>query len=464
MLFLGTVNFINIEKDYRSSLYINDQIPLSSLSFSTEGRNVVVIMLDKGMGYMLPFILNEDPDLERRFDGFTFYPDTLSYGAYTMSGSPSLYGGYEYTPERMNGRGDVLLRDKQNEALLVMPVNFLQEGFNVTVCDPTLAGYRWIPDQRVYDEYPDINVFSMMGAFNGYIDGTRNFKLYERNFFCYGFFRLSPLVLRDLFYDHSMFNAADREYYFDFVQIPGSPSTSRGYSLEFLDSYTALKALSSITEITDTNDDNFIMFSNNAVHDPALLDETSYEPALVIDNTAFDLANEDRFTSSEGSLTVENSLQFSYYESLMSSLRALADWFDYMRENGCYDNTRIIIVADHGCDYFGETYGDGVNMGQFNPLLLVKDFDQHGFSVSDEFMTNAETSFFAFEQIISNPVNPSTGDELISDLGNGPYEVMYNNDIIASDIYDRYTYSEGSWYEVDGNVLDPDSWTSLGSW
>lgn len=464
VLFLGTVNFINIEKDYRSSLYINDQIPLSSLSFSTEGRNVVVIMLDKGMGYMLPFILNEDPDLERRFDGFTFYPDTLSYGAYTMSGSPSLYGGYEYTPERMNGRGDVLLRDKQNEALLVMPVNFLQEGFNVTVCDPTLAGYRWIPDQRVYDEYPDINVFSMMGAFNGYIDGTRNFKLYERNFFCYGFFRLSPLVLRDLFYDHSMFNAADREYYFDFVQIPGSPSTSRGYSLEFLDSYTALKALSSITEITDTDDDNFIMFSNNAVHDPALLDETSYEPALVIDNTAFDLANEDRFTSSEGSLTVENSLQFSYYESLMSSLRALADWFDYMRENGCYDNTRIIIVADHGCDYFGETYGDGVNMGQFNPLLLVKDFDQHGFSVSDEFMTNAETSFFAFEQIISNPVNPSTGNELISDLGNGPYEVMYNNDIIASDIYDRYTYSEGSWYEVDGNVLDPDSWTSLGSW
>ena len=103
-------------------------------------------------------------------------------------------------------------------------------------------------------------------------------------------------------------------------------------------------------------------------------------------------------------------------------------------------------------------------MGQFNPLLLVKDFDQHGFSVSDEFMTNAETSFFAFEQIISNPVNPSTGNELISDLGNGPYEVMYNNDIIASDIYDRYTYSEGSWYEVDGNVLDPDSWTSLGSW
>ena len=96
-----------------------------------------------------------------------------------------------------------------------MPVNFLENGFNVTLCDPTLGGYRWISDYSVFDAYPDINVYNMMGVFNNYIDGIRNFNLYERIFFCYGFFRLSPVFMRGLFYDNSMFNAADREYFFD---------------------------------------------------------------------------------------------------------------------------------------------------------------------------------------------------------------------------------------------------------
>ena len=32
----------------------------------------------------------------------------------------------------------------------------------------------------------------------------------------------------------------------------------------------------------------------------------------------------------------------------MASYRALGDWFDYLRANNLYDNTRIIIVSDHG--------------------------------------------------------------------------------------------------------------------
>lgn len=464
VLLLTTVNFISIERQYRNALYLRDQQTIRDFHFSTQGQNVVVIMLDKAMGYMLPFVINEDPSLIDQFDGFTFYPNTLSFGAYTMSGSPSLYGGYEYTPENMNSRSDLLLKDKQNEALMVMPVNFLNNGFNVTVCDPTLANYGWFSDLSIYNEYPDINAYMMMGGFNDYIgDEVRNIKLYERNFFCYGFYRLSPILIRDLFYDNTMFNAADREFYFDYVQIIADPHRSRGYGLEFLDSYTALTALPSITTVDNTYENNFYMFSNNCVHDPCLLDEPSYEPALYIDNTEFDLNNASRFVLDDRSVNVNNSLQFSYYESMMASLRALGDWFDTLRAMGCYDNTRIILVADHGTNYFDETTYNGVNQGHFNPLLLVKDFGATGFTVSDQIMTNAQTPFLAFDGLISNPVNPSTGNPLVSRLSEGHFIVMYNDDIVAEDVNGRSTYSEGEWYEVDGDVLAPDSWTPLGT-
>jgi hypothetical protein len=130
---------------------------------------------------------------------------------------------------------------------------------------------------------------------------------------------------------------------------------------------------------------------------------------------------------------------------------------------GCYDNTRIILVADHGTHYYDETYFNGVNQGHFNPMLLVKDFGATGFTVCDQIMTNAETPFLAFEGIISDPYNPSTGNPLVSRLSEGHFHILYNDDIVAEDVIGRTTYSEGQWYEVDGDVLSPDSWTSLGT-
>lgn len=463
VLVLSSFNIVRIEKQYRDASYIRDQQPVSELNLSRNGQNVIVIMLDKSAGFVLPYVMNEDPELVEQFDGFTFYPNTLSFGAYTMSGSPALYGGYEYTPDLINRRSDILLSDKQNEALLVMPVNFDNNGYNVTVCDPTLANYGWVPDHRIYNDYPDINTYMMMGAFNDYIgDEVRNLKLYERNFFCYGFFRLSPMLIRDVFYDGSMFNAADREYYFDYTQILEDASIGHGFCLEFLDSYTALTALPALTTVDDSSEDNFIMFSNNCIHDPCILSEPDYVPSLDVNNSVFDMQNMDRFNLGDESLTFDNSLHYTYYESMMASLQVLGDWFDYLRQCGVYDNTRIIIVADHGTEVFYETEFNGVNQGHFNPMLLVKDFGSEGFTVSDEFMTNAETPFLAFDGIISNPVNPSTGNPLVSQLNSDSFTVMYNDDIVAEDVEGRTTYSEGVWYEVDGDVLAPDSWTPIG--
>jgi arylsulfatase A-like enzyme len=37
-----------------------------------------------------------------------------------------------------------------------------------------------------------------------------------------------------------------------------------------------------------------------------------------------------------------------HYHSNMATMLRVGEWMDYLKEQGVYDNTRIIIVADHG--------------------------------------------------------------------------------------------------------------------
>ena len=73
--------------------------------------------------------------------------------------------------------------------------------------------------------------------------------------------------------------------------------------------------------------------------------------------------------------------------------------------------------------------------------------------------------FFAFEGIIDNPVNPSTGNRMVSRLGEDHFEVMFNDDVVFEDIYEYRTFSRSMWYEVTpGNILSPDNWRYEGEW
>jgi hypothetical protein len=124
--------------DARKAVTDNDP----EFTLSKNGKNVVVLMIDRALGPMIPYLFNENQSLGKSFDGFTYYHNTMSYGAYTNFGTPGLYGGYEYTPERINERSSELLVDKQNEALKVMPVMFAKEGFKSTIVNPSYAGYK----------------------------------------------------------------------------------------------------------------------------------------------------------------------------------------------------------------------------------------------------------------------------------------------------------------------------------
>ena len=450
----------------RYNYYYSNTSEDVSIPLTTTGKNVVVIMMDKMNGSYIPYLFNENPDLVDKFDGFTYYPNTVSFGKFTNTGSPALYGGYDYTPDKINARSDESLKDKHNEALLTLPVIFAENGWNVSVGDPSYANYQWIPDLSIYEQYDGINAYNMSGVFNYRIPALSNAgedleTRLNRNLFCYGLMKSSPYLFQKAFYSNGEY------FYLNFVNnsyTGNSLHTQQGLFEWHLQEYAVLDALSDITEITSDTENCFFILSNGSTHEVCLLKEPEYTSAIDIDNTEYDEEHEDRFTVDGVTMHMDTDYcTYAAYQCCMESCIALGNWFDYLRENGLYDNTRIIIVSDHG-------YG----MGQFddlfiedldfdaqavNPVLLVKDFNSTGFSISHEFMTNADTPSIALDGQVEKPINPFTGNPINQDAKYGELYV-FNSDYLNIYTNNGNTFVDPAavWYTVHDNIFDDDNW------
>lgn len=443
-------------------------------TLSRNGKNVVVIMLDRAINGFIPYIFNEKPELAEKFDGFVYYPNTISYGPATNSGSPGLYGGYEYIPEEMNARDNLSLEKKHNEALLVMPRLFDAEGYHVTVFDPSYAGYEWIPDLSIYEDYPNIKAFNtIQGEVEGATEETNALKkrIWNRNFFCYGFMKIAPLAAQiGLYQEGSYYNAGQYQDNLYIVQINNGISKADGMGGSFMNNYNVLHALPDLTFIEESDQNSFFVMCNKATHDPILLSEPDYTPRLHVDNTEYDEEHSGRFTVDGRLASITNSSQMASYHANMAALIQLGSWFDYLREEGIYDSTRIIIVSDHGAGM--ECFQDMIlssddwgGIESFNPLLMVKDFDAEGFTTDHAFMTNADTPTLALADLIENPVNPYTGNRITNEKKDEPEQHIYYTKVWQTDINNGNKFLPGSWLGLKNqNIFDMDNWEYLGDW
>ena len=475
--FMGGYNIYQIQRvmPIIRRVFADSQKDQPDLAFSKDGQNVVVFMLDRAISSYVPYIFQEKPELAAQFDGFTWYPNTLSYGIRTLTGAPALFGGYDYTPMNSNKRTDLSLREKHNEALLTMPLVFHDAGYDITVCDPPFANYSEMPDLSIYDGYPFIKSYNTewgMFRFSGEFDDEM-LKIWKRNFYCYSLMKICPLIFQPALYAQGSYLAPD--FVSDLLNTNNNPSryhVSYGLMDLYLNSYTALTALPEITT-ADNTQNSFFLMQNCAAHNVIPLQEPDYIPVFDVDNTEYDQAHQDRFTYNGITLPVDTVYRMSFYHGNMAALLQLGNWLDKLRELGVYDNTRIIIVSDHGWpmeQFDSLRFGDGSStdalynpedaMG-YNPLLLVKDFGARGEVKTDyTFMTNADTPYLALSGIADDPVSPFTGNPLFR-----PYEkdaekiyVLYSDHWSPGDNSGN-VYTDITWYSLSNqNLLDKNNW------
>ena len=441
-------SFDNVEANIAT--YEAEVKPMIRLSSS--GKNVMVIMLDKAVSGFIPYIFNEFPDIAEKYDGFVYYPNSMSLGQNTITTTSALFGGYEYTSEKMDARADESLAVKHDEALSVLPVLFSEQGYCSTLIDLPYAGWSWNEDYSAFEDIDNCFAYHAKDYFNSdsevYVnaESRRN-----RNLFMYSLFRCAPLLCQGLIYDNGEYLSVTKDS-FNIYDV--------------LQNYKVLENLDDMTQISNDYPGTLLLFDNETTHDITNLE--NYDPYTL---GAF---NENGYYISDGTNTlyIWDPYQAGAYECLVAAMRETGNYLDYLRQEGVYDNTRIIIVSDHGTGValFDELINpdpDSLFTAEFyNCLLMVKDFDSTGYKTDYTFMTNADVPTIAMEGIIDNPVNPATGNLINSDAKSGdlyvtysisPDQKLWNPDYNPGN---TFAYDEGTkWYKFVGDdIFDNSNW------
>ena len=232
-------------------------------------------------------------------------------------------------------------------------------------------------------------------------------------------------------------------------------------------SYEALCKLDEVTEISDEAVNTFMYIDNDIAHDTMLFQTPDYVPYQYVDNIQYDIDHASRFETPINGyyLDMSNYTSMRHYSSNAAAYLRLGEYFDFLREQGVWDNTRIIIVADHGiprtdANMFGSQLDiNGTSIDSYNPVLMFKDFGATGFTTDTSFMTNADVPYLATNGVIGNPVNPFSGNPITMDgVHEMPMYVLDSNDWSQAGA-DSYRFAEDDWYIFDGtDVFDMDSW------
>jgi len=431
------LSFINAEFKKLSQYYTPEQKNEESISpivhFTKTGKNVLVIMLDMAESVFVPYIFEESPELYQKYDGFVYYPNTVTFNGWTSGGAPPIFGGYEYMPQGINNRPDISLRAKRNEALLMMPTLFSKDGFSVAITDPPYADDNWIPDLRIFDNENNVSGYITDGVYTDLWLKRNNIKLpprsevLKRNILWYAIFREIPLAFRQAVYYAGSWCAPFSEYRMRL----------------FLNGYAVLDFMDELTDFDPVKEKSALFMVNNTTHENWFLQAPFYKPQLTVTDYGKSPFNKE-----------------VWYHVNAAAIKRLSEYFDFLKKNEVYDNTRVILVSDHGL--LDATYVTKTSLpfhvDHFNPLLLVKDFNARGGMETDmTFMTNADVPSLAMKDLIENPINPFTGAAITAaDHKISPQLILidrvHNRNETEIEINPRNTYY------VHDNIFDEINW------
>jgi YidC/Oxa1 family membrane protein insertase len=361
---INTGTFLKVKK-------ISVDIP-SSISFSNDKQNVVFLIVDMFHGWYMEKIIKEQPHLKNAFDGFVWYPNTLSVSILTAASIGPILGGGEYTADRLN---------KDNSKTLEEKVTSITENFLGKVKS---NGYKFTGTKMIYSKIDNSKFDTYLPLWheswnlwnhelNIGMPKESGFDLLWANAAFYS----APLFLKPQIYNNGRW-------------LHGEIRTNENTTAA--QPYNFLRLLPHISS-NNGQDQSFIYIHSMASHHP------------------WDIVDKQGVMHTD----------VSPYENNKWTIETLATWIEWMQENEVYDNTKIIILSDHGPHwnhYKGGidnempiTYNPNlkadknVSVGLY-PLLLVKDFRKSGPLTTDmRFMSNSDAIDIIFER-----ENPTVGE------------------------------------------------------
>ena len=370
---------------------------------------------DAAAGKLIPTIMREDPTIQDVFDGFVYYGNTAAVGTFTMSNTAALLAGPAYTPLEINKRMDKTLIEVVKEAYRQLSVRLERNDYAINIMGPSLIG---CDDLRGTYSCDYTSTYREV-LYNNYDYEFRN-AFDKRLLFLLSAFKALPLSAKSILYQSAYWSEV-------FEKQPNTAQSMRYYE------YLFVKSLAQFSNVEfSTRKNRFIHLWLQVLIAPFFLDEDCN-----IAYRSWDMWDME-----------------ARKDSTACFLKSMRPWFDWMKQNGVYDNSKIIIAADHGADDYGENWYKGA----VTPLLMVKDFDRRGeLKESDILMSNSDVLSIictAFESgctgVPSDPTRTVENGRILT------YSITThgNRDFSrSSKMFDIVRY-----YEISGNVHDREKW------
>lgn len=409
-LSLGVVTVLAIRRDVNEQPGEHTEVAAAApLRYSRTGHNTLLIFLDRFMGGYVEKILADDPTLAADLDGFTWLPNTVAAGYNSIAGLPPLLGGYDYTAREMNARRKSL-RELTNEAFSILPWNFTRQGWEASLLRPhglnfTLQG--------------DCSVLAIPGLRCGQV--PLQFAERAARAHRISIEALSKSNYVDLLVLLSTMRVAPYSIKATLLKRgPWEPFLrhTAGTTLQEWADLDALPHLSS----TGAQKNQLNIVFNFLPHEPYYISEDCTPLVERAEPSAARLAQGNWPDA------------FAYHHEMGArcALRLVRDYLVWLREQGVYDNTTIVIASDHGIigsvkDRSSRAVAGGTEDNEYvasRSLLLYKPRDAHGpVLTSDAFLPNAEVPRLLCQEI-GGCINPFLGNKTIEAHGrDDPFHV-----------------------------------------
>ena len=407
------------------------------LDFSKD-KNILVIFSDTVQSDNFTQALKDYPQIFDDFSGFTYYTNTLSVGSITFASAPAISGGSYYSPVEINKRDSNLsLAAQSTQAIADVANAFEKSGYKVALGtsypsnDALLAkalnkGIFVFPDNQnhiwrdFYAERIDLKQ-----------DDISHKPIGE--LFSYGLFSASPYIFRARIYLSGGWLFGDSLHS---NHLQGKVYHA-GRLLAFSQNLT-----------TDSTKPTFKLLYEAMEHFPWML---RYE------NDCKPIESVSEYRSK--TLSDRDDLA---YQNHLCYVKHLSTFLNALKEAKIYDNTKIIIVSDHGNGGNGAPIIDFPMRAARNShiFFMVKDFNSTGKLKIDKetFISNADTMAIACDEIESKCPNiapsvlkvPVKNRELFYSIVDGGTGREANN-----------RYDINIIYKVKDNIFDLKNWEQV---
>ncbi|RKX93307.1 MAG: hypothetical protein DRZ90_12960 [Spirochaetes bacterium] len=427
-----TVSLAGGKTDSSMNTAAGESLPAESdrvHSFSRTEKNVILFIPDMFNGGYLQSIKEERPDIIEKLTGFTWYPDTTAVSSYTITSMPALLAGNNYTPEGMNnqpGSNWAKLSAVYDEAL----VPLVEKGWNVSLTDPF---WKVSSEQKEKLNVTHSKLYYPYWSFLNGIDTSHLIEAEDSTVLTMlGVLSSAPYFLKRAVYSDG-----------NWVVIPNTDIlASAALTVEKL--YAYLDLLPVISR-TDSEKPTFKYIHSKMTHHPHAIDADG--------NIRFDAYPDP---------LIKSSIQGrGAYFAAKEFLILLTNFTDWLKSEEIYNNTMIVVVADHGNregddpttpEDIESVMGQKVVYSRMHPLLMVKEFaDNSDFNEDLQLMSNGDVM-----ELISQAIDLKEA---------GYYEIdrplSYSNIKTDHKMFSNRSSVDYQVWQVEDSIFETENWKVL---